>query len=326
MRAVTESLLLSIPSKLAMTIGPRTSSTPLLPDRTNSQSSSFLGIFLVALTAILYCFPVVIARYISYSNNFPVPNLIFLRTFVHFILALLSLFHFRPPLPPSLPVGLLVLARGALGGVSITLFYYAISIIPIGLASTVFASNTIITFVISHLTLHEPFTPLDFFFTILAFIGVAVLSLSANDRHDLVPIIAALGTAVLSSIGYVVVRGCRQHVHFIWFVVSFGFCGTTVAATMMGFDKLPTVFAINSDVAFAMLTGVAGFAANCSLNKGLMLCNAGEAAVILTLRVPVAYLLGGLVMGEWPSLVRTGGAIMVMAAVVAIAVKRLKQR
>lgn len=232
---------------------------------------------------------------------------------------------FRPPIPCSPSLFLIAFMRGLFGSLALVLLYYALSVIPVGLVTTLFSSNTILTFVMSHMTLDEPLTLYDISLTFVALVGVCVLSLSSADVHDAPSIMASLLAAVFSSMAYVLVRASREEIDFMWFVVSFGFCGTVITGIIAGVDGICRLFVFDVQVSLAFLAGIGGFFANCTLNKGLSLCNAGEAALVMNLEVPLSYFLGGLVVGEWPSAVRAVGAIMIMVAVVGVAVKRMKQ-
>jgi drug/metabolite transporter (DMT)-like permease len=189
----------------------------------------------------------------------------------------------------------------------------------------------------THVALAEPVSTVECVAAIVSFVGVALVAKAGVSSSDIMPrpgaesmaprplgILLAVCAAVLSAAAYTIIRKMNSSVHFMFSVFSLGLTSTVIASLAMR----ASIFGLLSDlasepvaVALLILQGVAAFAGQCALNKGLQHCH-GVGILIRNIDVPLAYLIGIAALGEVPSSASCIGATLVFGSVVGLTVRQ----
>jgi drug/metabolite transporter (DMT)-like permease len=203
---------------------------------------------------------------------------------------------------------------------------------------TIFFLGPIFTMISARVALGEPVSTVDAVAALVSFVGVALVAQSSPSRPDsayvagfLAPaagrsagIASAVAAAVLSAAAYTVVRKMNSSVHFMFNVFILGLASIVISTFAMGISDFRLVARLNPGgvtIALLLLQGVAAFAGQCALNEGLQHCR-GVGVLIRNIDVPLAYIVGILVLGEVPAAESCVGAVLVFGAVVGLTLRQ----
>jgi drug/metabolite transporter (DMT)-like permease len=202
---------------------------------------------------------------------------------------------------------------------------------------TLFFLGPIFTIFGTHVALGEPVSTVEGIAAMVSFVGVALVAKAGASSSDTLPrsgaellaprplgILLALSAAMLSAAAYTIVRKMNSGVHFMFSVFSLGLTSTVIASlairvSILGF--LSDLAGGKVTGALLILQGIAAFAGQCALNKGLQHCR-GVGVLIRNIDVPLAYFFGIAVLGEVPSIASCIGATLVFGSVVGLTVRQ----
>jgi drug/metabolite transporter (DMT)-like permease len=190
----------------------------------------------------------------------------------------------------------------------------------------------------AHVALGEPVSTAEVVAALVSFVGVALVAQSSPSRSDsayvagvLAPAVgrsagigSAVAAAVLSAAAYTVVRKMSSSVHFMFNVFILGLASTVISSFAMGISEFRLIASLNPNgiaIPLLLLQGVAAFAGQCALNEGLQHCR-GVGVLIRNIDIPLAYIVGILVLGEVPAAESCVGAVMVFSAVVGLTLRQ----
>ncbi|NNF57947.1 MAG: DMT family transporter [Rhodothermaceae bacterium] len=219
----------------------------------------------------------------------------------------------------------LLFARGAIGVAALSLFYFALSRMPLGDATAIFYMTPIWTALIAVVVLKERTARLVFAGMAVSLVGVALIGkptfLFGGAAGALAPLaVAAVFTAsVLSGSVYVLVRKLRvtdAPLVIIFWLSAVGIVGAAPFA--LGGWVLPTPV----EWLYLLGVGVTTLIAQIFLTKGLHLEQAGRAMSIGYLQVVFAFVWGALVFGTLPDWWSLMGAVAIVGSVLLIARQR----
>ena len=291
------------------------------------QLSERVGYVLVFLSAVLFCSMFLLMRSATAYHGVSVSAVVFLRGVLQIVLAFAIAPLFSERLGVfSVPRHLLPLlfARGVFGATSLLLSYYSISLVPLGIESTLFFTNPVFTIALSGLVLHEVVSAREIAATGICIIGAIMVS-NPSAAYDLreasspgyiVGALAALASALLSAVAYVCIRSLGTQIHFMASVMAFAVLEMLLGSAMGGFWLRGSALGLWITVAAC----VVGFAGQCLFCKGMQHCRAGTGSVIRTVDVPLAFVLGLVFLGEVPHFFGVCGSILIVTGVLIIGV------
>ena len=227
----------------------------------------------------------------------------------------------REGLPPMGNNKLLLFARGAIGVTALSLFYFAISRLPLGDVTALFYMAPIWTAFSAAFILRERTAGLVLVGIGVSLAGVALISrpsfLFGEGLEGLDPlaVMAAVIASILSGLVYTIVRKLRDTdaPNVIIFYLSWvGFFG---ALPFAGNWVVPAGWAW----VWLLGAGVTTQAAQIFLTRGLHLEKAGRAVSVGYLQVVFAFIWGAIVFGTLPDFQSIVGAVLIVGSVLLIA-------
>ncbi|MFC5175413.1 DMT family transporter [Nocardioides taihuensis] len=235
----------------------------------------------------------------------------------------------------ALPAGLLLLAwrrrlpHGVwwwrslvLGVCNFTLFFPLLFLgayhLPGGLASTIGASAPLAVMVFAWLLIHEPPGLVRVTAAGVGLVGVALLVLRDPGGVDVIGVAAALGSVVMSSLGFVLVKRWPAPVDMLtlvsWQLVAGGLLLVPVAALVEG---APPAVDAGAVLGYVWIGTVGTVVAYLCWFHGLATMPAGAVSLIGLANPVVATLLGVVVAGEAFGVGTAAGMVLVLGGVLA---------
>ncbi|KAI0563146.1 EamA-like transporter [Gracilaria domingensis] len=283
------------------------------------------GLLWMTLSALLYPIPTVLVRVAFLHFDFPASAAMILRSGSQFLFSsILLLTIFRKSLVSLSPQNQAVLfLRGTLGCIGLIAYYKALTYLPAGEVTAVFAFTPVLTMLLAKLILKEENTLWDVVCSILGIVGVWLIACPNGGGENMLGVLLVLISIFSSSFAYICVRGMGSEVHFMLCVFAFGAIAFPTTSYLGGHNALHQIFTNHKGTGIILLGSLWGFLAQCCLNRGLQLCNAGEGVIMMNLEVPTGYFLGLWLLGEKPSFLRIVGSTLVVSAVIMVGMRRL---
>ena len=253
------------------------------------------------------------------SSSFPTMELVFARSS---FMAVLVYGALRRDGVAALGVDRRTLiARGAVGALALSLFYFGIGRLPLGDAVTIQYTAPVWTALAAALLLGERLRPLVLVGALLSLAGVVLVArpsavFGAGDALDGWGV-AAVGTAaVLSGLAYTFVRKLRQTDRPLVIIFYLSWIGAA--------GSLPFVlgggWAVPTGAEWVLLLGIglATHLGQVGLTKGMARLEAGTAASIGYLQVVLAFVWGAVFLGDAIDGLSLAGATLVVSSVLLV--------
>ena len=232
------------------------------------------------------------------GGRLPVAEVVLARAIVSLVLSVWML-H-QAGVPPWGQRRWLLVWRGVVGTIALFCVFGALAGLPLGAATVLQYLNPTFTALLAWLWLGEPFTLRVALAVLLGWLGVVVLTdptqmLAGLSSLPLQPVMLGLAGAFCSAVAYVSVRALGRSEHPL--VVVFYFPLMSVPLTVplvLAHPVLPT----GSEVIWLVGVGVFTQLGQIGITKGLIGLPAARATAIGYGQVPIAALLGVLVLGE----------------------------
>lgn len=301
------------------------------------QASESYGYFLMFLSSLAFSGMSFFTRIAEHSYNFPTILLVYLRSIIYFTLSFLYILRFlnlRWTLSSfTSRQYILIFVRGVLGAFSAVTLYDAYRVLPVGDAVALFFSSPIITMLLGAIFLSEHVSSLEAVCSVVSMLGVVMISrpgfatqsISAHDR--LWGSANMLVGAFLFSASAVVIRGLGTSVHFMVSIFSMSAVSIPVAVILGGTHGLKEEVVRNKEGAFfVLLSTLSAFMGHCWLTCALQHCRAGPGLLISNLEVPLAFVLGLVLLGEELNWVSIVGSCLIVGATVIIGWKQMTKR
>lgn len=320
-------------------------------------SNESYSLLILVCSAVLYS---VMAAYIKLAaaTGIPSTELVFLRATFQGIFVVLAMLWCRDAnnndypdqpliwLPFGAPhVRTVVLARGLIGGFGFLLYYYTISVLPIGDATTLLSLNPVITVLAASFFLGEPIRITHVVAAVASLIGCVLIAkpsflfgrgTSSNtavfdkDVHSSTGYITALMGACCGAAVYILIRRAgKGGVHtlqllFSW--VTFGiFFSVLVGVIIPTLSGQEHVFVWPSSYAsWGYILGVSTFGSlgHLLMNYAGRHAPAGLASVMRSSGIMWSYTLEVIVFGQVPQGLTMGGAALIVVSLVTIAIEK----
>nr|XP_009861270.2 solute carrier family 35 member G1-like [Ciona intestinalis] len=220
-----------------------------------------------------------------------------------------------------------ILMRGACGSFALTLLFVAIQRLPLGDAVAISYTYSVLVGFFACLCLKETCSVFQIIFTLLTAVGVLFIAqppaifgntdaaLQDNMKYPerVIGIIAAICSAILNSVTYVIVRKMGSEVHFTISMFYYAWEGAVISLIYLaaaGNLEIPTL----SD--FPYITGVAvfGLIAQIFMTIALQKEKAGPVTLVQTTQIIFAFLFQWAFLGNTPSLYSGIGGFMIFCS------------
>ncbi|TPX64535.1 hypothetical protein SpCBS45565_g05822 [Spizellomyces sp. 'palustris'] len=309
---------------------------PLLdkPATPQEGSKELLGLSFTALSALLFSLMSVLVKLSGAS--FPFLQIVLVRSIIQFVLGAISCLYLgvAPWGPPTLNRAWLV-ARGTAGATGLGLYFFTIVNMPLGDGMTIFFTGPAFTAILARVVLGEPLTGPDIFASAACLCGVALVSRpevlfgspadthhsASGDTHTSWAALAAFAGALMSAVAYCLVRKIGGRCSFMVHVTYFGAVSTILSGIGLGLfqDAVPLGEWTRLQWLVMLSVGLSAFVAQCFLNAGLQMANAGPATLMRNLDIVFAFIFGLVFFHEVPQVTSVLGASLILAATATVA-------
>lgn len=254
---------------------------------------------------------------IRHVHHFPVLQLVFFRSVGSSLLG--CFFIYRANISFLGTHRKLLLLRSFFGVTSMSLFYTAIQMMPVGTAVSLRYLSPVFATIFAIFLLREKVKPIQWLFFICAFIGVSLIK-GFDPRISFLGLVVIMGAAVLSALVYTTIRMIGQRENHLVIVNYFMVISTLVGAVgcLFKWDS-----PVGIEWVYLCSLGILGFLAQIWMTKSLQ---AAETNLITPVKYSEAIftVLGGwLVFGEGQNILALAGILLVICSLVAnVIVKR----
>ena len=214
----------------------------------------------------------------------------------------------------------LLLARGLVGFVALSCFYYSVVHLPLAEATVLHFTNPVFTAVIAALFLGEALRPREFALALASLAGVVVMVrpaslLGVGEQLPPLAVASSLAAALLAAVAYVLVRQMRR---LDAMLIVFHFAAISVVGAAPGM-LASSVMPRGVEWAVLAAVGVSTFFGQVFLTLGLQRERAGRATAAGYLQIVFAALWGALVFAELPGFATLIGAAIIVGCTLLLA-------
>lgn len=223
--------------------------------------------------------------------------------------------------------------RGFSGFTALSIFYFALTEIPLGDAATIYNTAPVHTALLAGLFLHERVRPVVLVAIALSLVGVTLIAKpsfvfsSIEASYPAWIVYAALCGAFLSGAAYTFVRKLKDTDHALVVILWFSWVGALGALPFAFTEVLglegrgafaPWVLPSGRTWLWLLMVGVMTHIAQLCLTRGLHLEAAGRASAVGYLQVVFAFVWGLLFFGTVPDALTLLGAGIVVGGVLLV--------
>ncbi|RMF57393.1 MAG: DMT family transporter [Calditrichaeota bacterium] len=247
------------------------------------------------------------------GSRLPSMEIVFFRS------AIITLITFSMALKLKLPIWgrnvKLLIIRGLFGFVGLSAFFYTLTHIPIADSVTLLYTSPLFTAMIAPSMLKEKNTGKNWFYFLLAFIGL-MLIVRPGFSLQFLPALVGVGGALFAGLAYNTVRKLRETEHEITVVYYFSFISTLLSSPSLLTDYVKPRF-----VEWLMLAGVGIFAflAQWLMTQALHRDRAAKVMNMSYIGVVFSTILGIIFFMEIPDWRTIVGATIVIFSIINIA-------
>jgi drug/metabolite transporter (DMT)-like permease len=318
-------------------------------------SNESYSLLILVCSSVLYSIMAAFVK-LAVATGIPSTELVFLRAIFQGFFVVLAMLWFRddasnehhqgqrliwnPFGPPH--VRNVVLARGVVGGVGFLLYYYTMSTLPLGDATTLLSLNPVITVLAASFFLGEKIRTTHIVAAVASMIGCLLIAKPSflfdgtsskatdEDRHSSAGYITALMGACCGAAVYILIRRAgKGGVHtlqllFSW--VTFGLFFSLVVGVVIPVlsGQGHTFVSPSSSAAWGYIFGVCIFGSlgHFLMNYAARHAPAGLASVMRSSGIMWSYTLELVVFQQVPQGLTLGGATLILLSLAMIAVEK----
>ncbi|KAJ8038514.1 Solute carrier family 35 member G1 [Holothuria leucospilota] len=290
------------------------------------------GVAFVLLASFFSALHSVLARFVKEDMH---PIQISFTRFLHQLLFALPVLTFSgiSPKPESKAVLFMLIARGVVGTIALTSFFYAFQYTSVGDATAVVFGSPVFVGMFARIFLKEPFGILDFMLVVIVIGGVFLISQppflfggEEGERHstEYIGALFALGTCICVSLT-TILMGKMGKLHINTFKIVLYYAALATSTTAL----LTTIFQVWSMpscgiVRFALVgMGVLNFFSQCLITYSLSLERSVFVSILRANEVIFAYLLEFSIFGVTPSIIPLIGVILVLSGSILASLKKM---
>lgn len=324
----------SSPNDTAVSATP--SSPPPKPHLETSQSALFTGYSAMVMSAFVHSFAMLLIR--TAQDRFLIPTMQVL--FISFFSGGLLLYIYI-----SLTIGLrralsvtwnqfgFMMIRSLVGGLSAYLYFKALSYTNMGDAAASFNISPMMTSVFAALLLHEPIRSHDFMSLVVSLFGVFLITrpsdvgrslmLEPTEQNHFLGTMLAASSGIVGALAVLPIRHLKSQVHYMT-PPAFLFPSLIIlTAASGGVPKSADLVTYGLGTLAVAVAGASFTVSQVLLSLSLQKCPAGPALLIRNIDIPLDYVMGLLFLGEHPTLLRAGAALLIIASTMTVGVINL---
>lgn len=218
----------------------------------------------------------------------------------------------------------LLFVRAFCGASSMLLFFYNISTIPLGTASTFAQSLPLYAVIFAFFFLKETLSIIVIFATCLGFVGIILIS-NPSSNISLVNAIIGILSGITAAIALVSLRGCREYFEERVIILSFGILASLMSLfgillhSFFTFDFLAWQSIPRSMWIYIFAMGLTGTLGQFFVTKAFVLAPAGIVAPLDYSKIVFSLFLGLALGDPLPNTLTTLGIILVITSGLLIA-------
>lgn len=217
---------------------------------------------------------------------------------------------------------LLLLARGVLGVLAISLSFFALHHLTLVNASVLFQTSPLFIFLLSHIYLNEKVSLREWLLLFVAFVGIGLV-LKPNLGIMTWPALGGLLGAFFAGMAHTIIRALRRTDGVFTIVFYYSVVATVATAPLALADwhwpRLPLEWAIILSLGFLATMG------QLFLTKAYALAEARKVAMVKYISIPFAAVMGFLLWHEIPGVWTILGSLLIIAALVRIELEGARQ-
>jgi drug/metabolite transporter (DMT)-like permease len=202
--------------------------------------------------------------------------------------------------------------RGIVGGISLVLFIYALTLTKVANALLLDYTQTIFAAIFAVIYLNERMTKEKIFFLVMAFVGLLIVfhfDISAVNIGDLL----ALAAGFVSGLAIVAIRDLRKTDNSIMITMSFSLAGLFFSLLLL---KGNTVIPTSHETIILIAIGIFGTLGQLFMTYAYKLCSAALGSVISMSAIVMAALIGIPVLHEPLTYSLIVGGLLIIASAV----------
>lgn len=240
-------------------------------------------------------------------------------------LFILSLFAIKPIQKTHTKGGYLpLLIRSVCGASSMLLFFYNISTIPLGTASTFAQTVPLYAVFFAYFFLKESLHPIVFLATFIGFFGIVLIS-NPNSNIPPLNIIIGLLSGITAAMALVSVRGCRKYFDERMIILTFGIVASLMSLggimlnPLLLLDFLAWHSIPQEAWIYILAMGITGTLGQYFMTKAFMLAPAGIVSPLDYTKIIFSLFLGILLGDPFPDLQTIFGISLIIISGLLIA-------
>ena len=251
-----------------------------------------------------------------FLQTYPAHELVFFRSLVSFSI---SAYIIKQKKLPFFGVNKrLLFVRGTAGMIALTLFFFTLHELPLAIASTLQYLSPIFTVLIAALVFHEKVSKIQYFSSLIAFVGVILIaynSVTSIREHpiSLTWILVGIVSSILSGVAYNAIAKLRETEAPINIVMYFPMISLPLTGIWCMFDF---IFPSGIEWLFLLFIGLFTQIAQILMTKAFMYTNTAIVAPFQYFGAIYALLSGWFIFHEQLELISIIGILVVLIAVI----------
>lgn len=260
-------------------------------------------------------------------QEYPTHELVFFRSLISLSLTLALLRYKKLPILGNNKKWLII--RGVFGVIALTSFFYTLNELPIAIAVTVQYLSPLFTVLIATQLLGERVRPLQWFFFLVALVGIAAISfrnqpvnILTGEEISVFWVIVGIGSALCSGIAYNAILKCKTTDTPLNIVLYFPLIATPIMGVWCLFD-----FVMPRGIEWLLLVLIGLFTqfAQVFMTKALHAGGASRITPFKYLGAIYALFIGLILFGEVLSFQALVGIALILSGVLGNALVRKEQ-
>ncbi|MNY08083.1 4-amino-4-deoxy-L-arabinose-phosphoundecaprenol flippase subunit ArnE [compost metagenome] len=260
-------------------------------------------------------------------QQYPAHELVFFRSLVSFSISAAIIKHRGLSILGNNRRWLLL--RGTAGMLALTLFFFTLHKLPLAIASTLQYLSPIFTVLIASRLFHEKVTKLQYFSSLIAFIGVVFIGLNGltggfdGQKPDLFWMVIGIVSAILSGLAYNAISKLKETEETINIVIYFPMLALPLTGIWCLFD-----FTFPQGIEWLILLTIGVFTqiAQVCMTRAFLSTNTAVVAPFQYIGAIYALLSGWFVFNEKLELASLIGVCLVVFGVITGAIFRTKTK
>jgi len=229
-----------------------------------------------------------------------------------------------------------LLARGMCGGMGVLLYYFTLTVLPLGDAVTLFSLYPIVTIVLASIFLREPVRWIHVLATTASFVGAICIARPAflfgqqqtnndNSSHWVGYVTAVLGSFCRGSVVTLIRQAGKVGAHtfqLMWSWACFGFLFAMLFATQGWVRRIDGSWSVPTAWWYIVGMGTFGSCAHFLINYAGRLAPAGLGGMVRSSDILWAYMWEIVVFREMPRAATWFGVVLIVISLCMIAVQK----